>query len=331
MGSTLIHWTDEVWNPTSGCSQASIGCTNCYAERVSHRLAGRYGYLMDEPFRVTLHPERLTLPLHWRKPRKIFTDSMGDLFHPNIPDEFLDQVFGVILACATLGNHRHTFQILTKRPERMNAYLTGADPVSMLKRWAYAGDGLVHMDNEDVLFSEWVLGYIDAIWGPDGHALSPIVPESHSENLWPLRNLWLGVSVEDQANADERIPILMTIPAAVRFVSAEPLLGPVDLAKYLSSDCPYSPPPIGCNLLELADITDDTPWHCQGCIRGTDPVPLDWLITGPETGPKARPMDLEWARGLRDQSLTAKVPFFYKGKELLGGVQWREFPSGIRR
>ncbi len=237
---TKIEWVKNkdgtqgrTWNPVTGCSKISPGCQNCYAERMSKRLAGRFGYPKDEPFRVTLHPERLEEPLRWRKPQMVFVCSMGDLFHEDVPFEFVEEVRAVMVRCP-----QHTFQLLTKRSERMLEFA----------RWMADGD---HISTAE----------------------------------WP-RNVWLGVTAENQEQADKRIPVLLQIPAAVRFVSVEPMLGPIDLYSYLI-------------------IGTDQP----GSIMRNG---LDQVICGGETGPKARPMHPDWARILRDQCQSAGVPFFFK-------------------
>ncbi|KKL49659.1 hypothetical protein LCGC14_2313330, partial [marine sediment metagenome] len=194
---TKIEWADESWNPVTGCTKVDEGCRNCYAERMSKRLAGRYGYPADDPFRVTLHPERLDKPLHWKKPRRIFVNSMSDLFHPDVPDAFIDQVFAVM----ALASH-HQFMILTKRPKNMMHYL----------EW------------EDYDPYETRVDMVNCRTSDFAHTFDEyITPEG-----WPLPNVWLGVSVHDQKSADERIPILLQTPAAKRFVSYEPALGAVD-------------------------------------------------------------------------------------------------------
>lgn len=267
MSQTKIEWADAVWNPISGCSPVSAGCRNCYAKRMANRLRGRFGYPADEPFRVTLHPDKLDEPLKRRKPRRVFVCSMGDLFHKEVPVEFIAEIFDR-MACATLAcgkKHQeheeecwtgdpHTFIVLTKRPQRMLAVLTTG------------------------------LDYATTFWPGD----RPLIVAR--QVYWPLPNLWLGVSVEDQATADERIPILLKIPAAKRFVSLEPMLSPVDLSK----------------------------WQ------------LSWCVLGAETGPGARPMNLDWARAVRDQCQEVGVPFFFKrasdGSRLLDGRLWEEWP-----
>ena len=244
MGETRIEWADAVWNPVTGCTKVSEGCRNCYAERMANRLAGRCGYPADEPFRVTLHENRLDLPGSWRKPGRVFVNSMGDLFHENVPDHWIDKVFSVMSAFP-----RRTFMILTKRPQRAIRWF------KHIERDDHRDGSVFHLGQGGLIVA-------------------------HRE--WPLPNVWIGVSVEDQATADERIPLLVGIPAAVRFVSSEPLLGPVDLSD------------------ELMFI--------DGLGYG-----IDWVIAGGETGPGARPMHPDWARSLRDKCQAAGVPFFFKG------------------
>lgn len=289
-----IQWTDETWNPVTGCAKVSQGCKHCYAETWHERFhqgnvtfARQAGHpspaaaraagvdlpcppQYDHPFDVVqLHPERLTQPLHWRKPRRVFVDSMSDLFHPDVPDEFIDQVFAVMAL-----SPRHTFQLLTKRPERMREYLGNGHGLSVdrFHRWATAAD-----------------------------ALKPGVtvnPETFAGIFGGgLVNVWLGVSTEDQRAADERIPILLDTPAAVRFISAEPLLGPIELTRELVGD--------------LVDWLDGTWVHLRTGIVQRAPH-LDWVIAGGESGRGARPFDIAWARSLRDHCAQAGVPFFLK-------------------
>lgn len=259
MSATKIEWADAVWNPTTGCTPVSEGCENCYAKRFAYRLRGRFGYPEDDSFRVTLHPERLDEPLRWRNPKRVFVNSMGDLFHPDVPDDFIDQVFN-IMALA----YWHTFLVLTKRPARMTGLLAD-DPSRFSFNWT----------------------------------------------SWPLPNVWLGVSVENQQAADERIPILLQTPAAVRFVSVEPMLGPVDLTRI--------------HLGGLHEHDALTGWQTyyhrrrpkakrfeEPCTSLNTGQKIDWVICGGETGPNARPCHPDWVRSLRDQCQEAGVPFFFK-------------------
>jgi protein gp37 len=258
MAETKIEWADATWNPVTGCTKISDGCWNCYAERMAKRSAGRYGYPADEPFRVTMHPNRLEEPLRWRKPRRVFVCSMGDLFHGDVPFEYIARVFGRMHSAP-----QHTFQLLTKRPERMAAFV-------------------------DWYQETWLKGFPHAF--PDEY-----------------QHVWLGVTAETQAMADERIPLLLQIPAAVRFVSCEPLLEPILLddghASYLT-----------CN----NDCTDQDEDACESytisgeCFRG-----IDWVICGGESGPGARSMHPDWARSLRDQCTKNGTAFFFK--------QWGEW------
>ncbi len=244
MATTKIEWADAVWNPVTGCTKVSAGCKNCYAERMAKRLRGRFGYPADEPFRVTLHHDRLEEPLRWRRPRRVFVVSMGDLFHEDVPDEFIGEVWTTMMNASW-----HTFLLLTKRPARME---------------------------------EW-LRECRELWQPyDAPGVA-------------LPNVWLGVSVEDQAAADERIPLLLRTPAAVRFVSFEPLLGRIELGR-------------GIGRAHGPEYHDKYgPCTCYSDQR------LDWIIAGGESGPGARPMHADWVRGLRDQCIEAEVPFFFKG------------------
>jgi protein gp37 len=246
--ASAIHWTDATWNPVTGCSRVSPGCEHCYAEALSLRYGwSRLPWTAPHAAEnVVLHPERLGLPLRWRQPRRVFVNSMSDLFHERVPEAFIEEVFRVMAAAGW-----HTFQVLTKRPARMHA--------------------VVASDT-----------FASAVGGAHG---------------WPLPNVWLGTSVEDQRRADERVPLLARTPAAVRFLSCEPLLGPLDLAPWLDR--------------------------------------LGWVIVGGESGPRHRPMDPDWARALRDQCAAAGVPFFFKQgagprpgmHRELDGRLWEQFPE----
>ena len=215
-----IEWTDATWNPTTGCTRVSPGCDNCYMFALYPRLRamGVPGY-DRQPDEIALMPDRLAMPFRWKAPRRVFVNSMSDLFHPRVPLEFVSLVFGVMFAA-----ERHTYQVLTKRPGRAVAW------------WRQKGEELF--------------------------------------GAWPS-NVWIGTSVESQKYAP-RIEVLARIPAPVRFVSAEPLLGPLVIMPSLV----------------LGEVS--------------------WLIAGGESGPKARAMDPAWARDLRDQAAACKVPFFFK-------------------
>ncbi len=239
--STGIQWTDETWNPVTGCSKVSPGCAHCYAETLAlTRLAGKAGYPglpwtpENAAANVSLRPERLRKPLTWREPRMVFVNSMSDLFHELVPWEYIDQVFDVMAEA-----ERHTFQVLTKRPERMRALARPALP-----------------------------------------------------------NVWLGTSIENDRFTG-RADYLREAPAAIRFLSLEPLLGP----------------------LPSLDLTG-----------------IDWVIVGGESGPDHRRIDPEWVRDLRDRSVAAGAAFFFKqwggltpksGGRSLDGRTWDEFPDRV--
>jgi protein gp37 len=302
---SAIEWTDASWNPLRArnastakvgwfCTHVSEGCRNCYAEGFNRRLGTGVDYkpqaLKSGQVELFLDPVMLTQPLRWKKPRMIFVCSMTDLFADFVTDDQLDQIWAVIaLACT-----RHTFQILTKRPERMQAYLT--DP-------AWAGRVAAQMLQFPAAFGDYV----------------------PSTLVGPLPSVWLGVSVEDQARADERIPVLLDTPAAVRWISAEPLLGPVNLGavqapRYVPED--HETDWKFCALSTGAYYFFDCG---NGYTEGGDgpdrETRIDWVVAGGESGPGARPMHPDWARQLRDQCAAAGVPFLFK--------QWGEYGLGV--
>jgi len=298
MADSSIQWTDKVWNPTIGCSRVSAGCGDgavkgggCYAERMAHRLAtmphtkdlyaGLTRMTKGGPRwtgEVKLVADRLADPLGWKKPQKIFVNSMSDLFHEALTNEQIAAVFGVMAAAP-----QHQFQILTKRAERMRNWFA----------WVKA-------DELDPLRS--VCREASCIIGsPAIHGRS--WTETLDGALWPLPNVWLGVSAEDQPTADERIPLLLATPAAVRWVSAEPLLGPIRFAMPAVSDPPEDVP---TKPLANAEEWDDWKyWAARD--RG-----LSWVVVGSESGPGARPMDVAWARAIVDQCFIARVAVFTK-------------------
>lgn len=234
--NSKIEWTEATWNPVRGCTKVSPGCAHCYAETFAERWRGVPGHAYEQGFDLRIVPLQLVKPLHWKRPRRIFVNSMSDLFHKDVPDKFIDAVFVVMEACS-----QHTFQVLTKRAERMRQYVG------------------------------WRYGKREG--GPGSRI--------------PARNVWLGVSVENQKYADERIPHLLNTPAAVRFLSCEPLLGPID----------------------IGSVRDNGSQDAL-CF-------VDWVIVGGESGPKARPMHPDWAHSIRAQCVAAGVPFFFK--------QWGEY------
>jgi protein gp37 len=284
--NSKIEWTQATWNPVTGCTKVSPGCDHCYAETFAERWRGTPGHHFENGFDLTLRPERVGQPLRWTRPRRIFVNSMSDLFHADVPDEFIAEVFAVMAAA-----HWHTFQLLTKRHGRMRSLL--GDP---------AFRELVQGESAEL-----------AKEGVDVRTNNPW-------ETWPLPNLWLGVSVEDQKRADLRVPALLATPAAVRWISAEPLLGPVDL-RQVWNYCPEHDRP----------AQSDGWGFCVNCqhMRG-----LDWVVVGGESGPGARPMNPEWVRDLRDQCTAVGVAYFFKqwgawtptGKVGLGGT----LPGEIR-
>jgi len=290
MGDSKIEWTDKTWNPATGCTKVSTGCKHCYADRLFSKVYSKDRVIIPTPADgiteetaippheptghwtrprkftdVWLHPERLDQPLHWKKPCMVFVNSMSDLFHEDIPFEFIDKIFARMFIA-----NWHTFQILTKRPLRALEY-----------------------------FNEYKSG------------------KRFGE--MPLPNVWLGISCENQATADERIPILLQVPAAVRFLSCEPLLDEISLSDLQRSDGKgvHHYDCLSCDV----DPVDDEAFHGNT---------IDWVIVGGESGPSYRPMDLRWARDIRDQCAFNEVPFFFKqtaGKKAIpGDLQIRKFP-----
>ena len=240
---SAIEWTDATWNPVRGCTKVSPGCKHCYAETFAERFRGVPGHPFGQGFDLRLIPEKLEQPLAWRSPRRIFVNSMSDLFHEGIPDAYIVQVGRVMQAAS-----QHTFQVLTKRAERLRSMLAGA--------------------------------------------LSSVARAPH---------IWWGVSVEDRQYGLPRVELLRSAPAAVRFLSIEPLLE--DLGAF-------------------------------------DVAGIDWVIVGGESGPGARPMHPDWVRGIRRACRRARVPFFFKqwgGAQkrrhgrMLDGRTWDEFPLGVER
>lgn len=290
MSKSNIEWTDYTWNPIVGCSKISAGCKNCYAEKLAWRLVcmnqnhyipvvRNVGYgnkTHDWTGETAFVESALEKPLHWKKPRKIFVCSMGDLFHESVPFEWIDKVMAVIALCP-----QHTFLVLTKRPERMKEYFI--EPIGGLTRRNYITSAISHQTFR-----------------------------SEVEH-WNLNHLWLGVTTENQEQADKRIPILLQIPAAKRFVSVEPMLSEVDIRRYMLSD--YD---------KAAHDHQMTGMECQT-------NKLNWVICGGETGSKARECKVDWVRDLMVQCEVARVPFFFKkfkdGETKIDGKEIREYPE----
>jgi protein gp37 len=257
-----IEWTDATWGPVTGCTRVSEGCDHCYIERTPPFRMAHRKFDGDGPGSSTdviLHSDRLAQPLRWAKPRRIFVNSMADLFHRDVPTAYVAKVFAVMAAA-----RQHTFQLLTKRPGRMR---------SLLNSYAF----------REQVFTATILD----------------TGETHGD-YWPLPNLHLGVSVETQHWAHIRIPLLRSTPAAIRFISGEPLLGPLSLHRWL---------PNGRG--------EGARWNPRPSTLSDAAPTLDWVIAGGESGPGARPMHPDWARTLRDQCAAAGVPFLFK--------QWGEW------
>lgn len=254
MNKTKIEYLNFTWSPVTGCTPVSSGCEHCYARRMHERgLFGKQSFS-----EVTLHPERLDEPLRRKKPARIGVAFMGDLFHKQVPDQFIESVLAIITRCP-----KHTFLLLTKRPQRFDIMAKDALRISRT-------------------------------------------------DTWPIRNLWLGVSVEDQPSADERIPWLLRTPAALRWISLEPMLSDVSLNQIM---VPEGLPPER----ERRDGPWTLTWNPLTGQRTTSPYSsyiypekIDWVVLGGESGPGARPMDPDWARSVRDQCKVAGVPFYMK-------------------
>lgn len=305
---TKIEWTEVSWNPIVGCTKVSEGCRNCYAIRSANRMNGNIAAYQGLTKIVNVKPEwtgavrfieeRLLQPLKWQRPRMIFVNSMSDLFHEAVSDAQLENIFAVMCVA-----QKHTFQVLTKRPERMKSFL--CQP---------------HISSSIRFKIEEGMGYkID-----------------YFEKSWPPSNVWLGVSVEDQKTSDERIPLLLQTPAAIRWISAEPLLGSIDISRFIGTrndgikNDVYECQSCG-HIADGAFFTlsngIDYDVICPNCHGNEEEVGektvgnLHWVVTGGESGPHARPSHPDWFRSLCDQCLAASVPFFFKQWGEWGTVQ----------
>jgi protein gp37 len=300
---TSIEWTEATWNPIAGCSVLSPGCTNCYAMRTAARLARIEATApiyagLTQPSkagpvwtgRIAVNEKALLEPLRRRKPTMYFVNSMSDLFHEAVPDETIDRVFAVMALCP-----QHTFQVLTKRSARMREYV-GRAGVAGNARF-YPGHSIMT-------------------------AMDGLSRDKWPDLRWPLPNVWLGVSVEDQKRADERIPDLLATPAAVRFLSCEPLLGPVDLRGHISE--PWE---------GLASTWTDRDGILRGDLTGNAIDGIEWVIVGGESGPGARPMRDIWAQDIVNQCQDAGTAVFVKQLSSGGPKPIKDidqFPEGLR-
>lgn len=336
MADTNIEWADRVWNPIAGCSIVSPGCTNCYAMKMAHRIEGmnaalgrrnHYAGLTTKSKagavwtgKVAVAADNIFLaPLSWKKPARVFANSMADLFHEDVPDDVIDRAFAVMALCPHL-----TFMVLTKRAARMRQYWGG--PSGNTSPTGFRCPRLNHVLN--------VADHMSRRDHPAAFsALAANVQQIAKAGHFP--NVWLGVSTEDQARADERIPDLLATPAAVRFLSCEPLLGPVDLLKWFdpTGACCGGEPEFRCD-----NCPADAEWRFSGqCTAESLNEPrLDWVIVGSESGPRSRPCDINWVRAIKDQCVSAGTAFFWKqhaanGRKIttpeLDGRRWMEMPG----
>ena len=332
---TAIEWAANAdgtpgasWNPIVGCSHASPGCRNCYAQVEAarqERIAAAAG--RTTPYagttqltkvgpvftgKVAFAEAQLRRPLARRKPTTWFVNSMGDLGAEGVEDAWLDQVWAVMALCP-----QHTFIVLTKRPERLRAYLSAGEVV---RRIYSVANGLRYSAAPSAgrrprTFQRWMAASArDTAWLTAGGCAAEMFARNEPGRAypswvrWPLANVWLGVTAEDQERADQRIPVLLDTPAAVRFVSYEPAIGPLDLTHVREVD--------GCSYHTLRGSSGPLPWQVPGLPR------LDWVICGGESGrgEHVRPMHPDWARQVRDDCAAAGVPFFFK--------QWGEWTPG---
>ncbi len=293
MGDTKIEWTEKVWNPVRGCSRISPGCGGanhqggCYAEKIAARFSGP-GQPFEGFAKRTKHGgtwtgkmavvwDMVDQPIKWRKPRRIFANSMSDLFHKDLPRDDVAVIYGTAIAAVHL--RKHTIQILTKRADHMRELLNDG------AFWDIAND----------IADSLVMAHTDPLARRSDDARATC--EDYGPDK-PPPGIWLGVSVEDQERADERIPDLLATPAAIRFLSCEPLLGPLDIGWAMSRN----PLDIAGGFLKRGHFAP-----------GLETLkPLSWVISGGESGPNSRPAHPDWFRSIRDQCRTAGVPYFHK-------------------
>jgi protein gp37 len=325
MAKTKIEWATDSWNPIRArnrtthkagwyCEHATPGCEHCYSEAMNRRVGTRVDYARQnrDQVEVFLDERILDGPLSWRDPRRVFVCSMTDLFAEFVPDAWIGQIWGVMALAP-----QHTFLVLTKRAARMRQWCGWVEEESGEKNPAAHGVAELYVGHPAIA-EKWPLNRERAI--------------GVAQRGWPLPNVWLIVSVEDQRRADERIPELLATPAAVRGISAEPLLGPVDLNRLvIASDLDTT---LFCDAITGRHHAECRIDSIKAIGEGNWKSPalppvhpgLDWVIAGGESGPGARPMHPDWARSLRDQCAAAGVPFFFK--------QWGEFspvgyPDGV--
>lgn len=290
--NSKIEWTEATWPVTVGCDHITPGCDHCYAATLtSGRLAHQpvyAGLAENGRFNGTVRclPERLDWPLRWRKPRKIFVCSMSDLFHEAVPDLFIEQVFDVMEQAP-----RHTFQVLTKRHARMRSFVQAREKRNQ----------------------EYAAKFDDC--PTEAMRNSPAAQWARQRAVTPPANIWLGVSAEDQHWAEIRVHALLSTPAAVRWVSAEPLLGPIDLRNLRARNG------------ALIDALCGDVKSPAGEIYAACPGSVTWVVAGGESGARARPMHPDWARSLRDQCQAARIPYLFKqwgSHRWIAGSKWDE-------
>lgn len=294
MGKTNISWTDKTWNPIRGCSRVSEGCRHCYAETMAARFSDPgqpyHGLAKRTPSgprwtnQIMVVMDHLLDPVRWTKPCMIFTNSMSDLFFEKLSNEEIAAIFGIMAVCK-----QHIFQVLTKRSKRMKAWFQWASTLTMPELLGYTYAALKDRPDDLKAFAK-----ADSNMG--GYT-------------WPLPNVWIGVSVENQEAADERIPDLIACPAVIRFLSCEPLIGQV--------------------LLQGHHVTETGGSHSRMYLRGnTGDQRIHWVIAGCESGPGARDCDHRWLRILRDQCQATGVSFFLKQARAAQEGGHRLYPSG---
>lgn len=330
--TTGIEWTDATWNPVRGCSHASRGCFNCYAEAMAGRFAGndrRTGKDLPYTGFVTLPTSKLQYargsrggttrvpiparwtgkvelvldalgdPVSWQEPRRIFVASMSDVFHESLPDHAIDAICAVMAATP-----RHTYQVLTKRPERAAAWFRRVESepgrflADAMERVGFDSDDAMHAAN-------WVNGWSRYADQPDDGN-----PLDGTQRRWPLPNVWLGTSIEDQVSAERRIPHLLGCPAAIRFVSVEPLLEPVDLKRWMWPT--HDSWPSRFKTPEQARAAGATVTRHRQALVAANRRFLDWVITGGESGSRARQCDVAWIRSIVRDCHAADVACFVK-------------------
>jgi protein gp37 len=288
---STIEWTDASWNPTRGCDEIAPGCAHCYAKRFAERFRGVVGHAYEQGFDPRLAPDKLGEPLTWKAPKKIFVDSMSDLFHEAFDFDYIAACFGVMAAAWW-----HTHQVLTKRPERAAEFFA----------W------LETQHNPDRYRHPELIEHAAVVAEKHGqmeiaNRLFRAANDRVGKGLWPLPNVWIGTSIANQTDADKNVPHLLQIPAAIRFLSVEPLLGPVDLSRFLKLarfKADYD------SLVANCGGEDRLPAHLRW--NGKLPPSIQWLIVGGESGPGARPCNVEWIRSIVRQCAAADVALFTK-------------------